>query len=192
MRGFWQKSLCRHCEISSWHLKVRCKEHLALLNSTNDGAKIDSDDPIVRMKQFGDDYFQASINNLRMITNYSVSVKAYRGEANRSIREQFSTNHISATDYKQGVMVETKSCKCQYLPNNMLHPLHFRQKKQLRQKPWDVWRIVPIFKFKLVLSLEERSRWKDPTIHCARSMGIVTVHWASTISPSITTFAIVK
>lgn len=76
------------------------------MNTIPNKIKLENDDQIIRLKQIDSERFEASINNLRMLTNYSVTVKA---ELNykRKPTEQLSN---SINDSEQSVQVETKSC----------------------------------------------------------------------------------
>lgn len=99
--------LCRYCEITNWQTKNRCREQLVTLVPQVDIFEKDTEEPVIHLRRLAEDTFEASITNLRMLSNYSITVRANYGDTN-----WLPSRGDMPTDNSQPqVFVETKSCE---------------------------------------------------------------------------------
>lgn len=111
----------RYCEHGLWHTKTRCRKHNLTLGGKNNiregaspkNASSESEAAIVQLFRLPGHRFEALVSNLRMLTNYTVTV---------GVQHQHQHHHKATTDTteemwtkmknsKDSVRVETKSCK---------------------------------------------------------------------------------
>jgi len=125
----------KFCEISAWNSKIRCRERLLRLQSPQTSRKLSSpedslpnDSIIDRLIRLNRNTFEASIYDLRMLTNYTFSVKAeydanphvsgwevspyhtiYSKNPTDPYRPHTESDGSDGQDFYRNVIVETKS-----------------------------------------------------------------------------------
>jgi hypothetical protein len=124
----------RFCEISAWNSKIRCRErqlrllspqsrklssHTAPDDSLHAIPGLDNDSIVDKLIRLNRNSYEASIYDLRMLTNYTFSVKADFDMAVSPYHPVYGKNPDpfrpyaagDGEDFYRNVIVETKSCK---------------------------------------------------------------------------------
>ena len=117
----------RYCELNNWQMKSRCKDRIVKatnMTTGNDDKHNDqhhddpatNDDVIIDLKRTNNEHYEASINSLRVHTNYSVLVQVIN---DRFGHQNTNDDHDDGDDgdliktKRDAILVSTKSCKRQ-------------------------------------------------------------------------------
>ncbi|KAH7640210.1 uncharacterized protein LOC124496208 [Dermatophagoides farinae] len=104
----------RYCELNNWQMKSRCKDRIVKatnMTTGNDDKHNDhyhddpatNDDVIIDLKRTNNEHYEASINSLRVHTNYSVLVQVIN---DRFGHQNTNDDHDDGDD---GDLIKTKS-----------------------------------------------------------------------------------
>lgn len=110
----------RYCEHGVWHIKTRCRRRdiplglkSKIFNDDNHkNVSFEPDAAIIQLFSLPGHRFEALVSNLRMLTNYSVTVSVNQ-QSKVPKDTDFLTNEELWTNMKNSknsVLVETKSC----------------------------------------------------------------------------------
>lgn len=108
----------KFCEISAWNSKIRCRERQLKLLSPQTSRKLSHEESlhdiiIDKLNRLNRGTFEASIYDLRMLTNYTFNVKAdFDSHSVYSKSPSDNRPHTSSTDFEdihRNVIIETKS-----------------------------------------------------------------------------------